>query len=161
MTRDSVLAVADRVTAELLVRASGEPLGRLPELRTERIEVLRTYLAGRLAYVRGPTELAATRFAQAAAADSSFPYAPLGLAMARGLAADDSLARATRSRLSPADQLFLQALVSVRPDPASEAEVIRGWENAVQNGAGYPEAWFKLSEELFHRGPRNRTRAAG
>jgi hypothetical protein len=154
VTRDSLLAAADRLTAELLVRASGEPLARLPELRTERIEVLRSYLAGRLAYVRGQTELAVTRFAEAAAADSGFPYARLGLAMARGLAADDSLARATRDRLSPADQLFLQALVGVRyPDPASEAEVIRGWENAVQNGAGYPEAWFKLSEELFHRGP--------
>ena len=152
--RDSLLSAADRVTAELLVRAAGEPLGRLPELRGERIEILRTYLAGRLAYVRGQTALAATRFAEAAAADPSFPYAPLGLALVRGLEGDDSLARAMRGRLSPADQLFLTALVGVRyPEPAPEAEVIRAWEDAVLNGAGYPESWFKLSEELFHRGP--------
>ena len=153
MPRDSLLAAADRVTAELLVRASGEPLGRLPDLRTERIEVLRPYLEGRLAYVRGQTALAATRFAEAAAADSAFPYPALGLAMVRGTPGDDSLARATRDRLSASDQLFLTALVGVRyPDPAPEADVVRAWEDAVQNGAGYPESWFKLAEELFHRG---------
>jgi serine/threonine-protein kinase len=154
VARDSLLAAADRVTADILVRASGEPLGRLPALREERIEVLRTYLAGRLAYVRGQTALAIARFSEAAAADPSFPYAPLGLSLVRGLEADDSAARAMRGRLSPADQLFLTALASVRyPDPAPEADVVRVWEDAVQHGAGYPESWFKLSEELFHRGP--------
>jgi serine/threonine-protein kinase len=151
---DSLQAAADRVTAQLLVRASGEPDARVAALTAEPIEVLRTYLDGRLAYIRGQPTRAAARFAEAQAADSAFAYAPLALALVRGSATDDSLANAVRNRLSPADQRFLTALIGVRfPRPTPAVEILRAWEDAVQNGADYPEAWFKMSEELFHRGP--------
>jgi serine/threonine-protein kinase len=151
---DSLQAAADRVTAQLLVRAAGEPEARIAGLTAEPIEVLRSYLDGRLAYIRGQPARAAARFAQAQAADSAFAYAPLALALVRGSATDDSMANAVRSRLSPADQRFLTALIGVRfPRPTPAVEIVRAWEDAVQNGADYPEAWFKMSEELFHRGP--------
>jgi serine/threonine-protein kinase len=152
--RDSLLPVVDRLTAELLSRAAGEPLARLPDLRAERIDVLRTYLAGRLAYIRGQSALAATRFAQAQAADSTFPYPALGLALVRGLEGDVALAYATRNRLSEPDRRYLRALIGVGyPRPTAAVDIVRTWEDAVQNGAGYPESWFKMAEELYHRGP--------
>ena len=153
-SRDSLLPVVDRLTAELLSRAAGEPPGRLPDLRAERIDVLRTYLAGRLAYIRGQSALAATRFAQAQAADSSFPYPALGLALVGGVERGVALAYATRDRLSEADRRYLRALIGVGyPQPTAAVDIVRTWEDAVQNGAGYPESWFKLAEELYHRGP--------
>jgi TolB-like protein len=152
--RDSLLPVVDRLTAELLSRAAGEPLVRLPDLRTERIDVLRMYLAGRLAYIRGQPSLAATHFAQAQAADSGFPYPALGLALVRGLAEDVALAYATRDRLREPDRRFLRALIGIGyPEPTAAVNIVRTWEDAVQNGAGYPESWFKMAEELYHRGP--------
>jgi len=152
--RDSLLPAVDRLAAELLSRAAGEPAVRLPDLRSERIDVLRTYLAGRLAYVRGQFALAVTHFAQAQAADSSFPFPALGLALTRGTEKDVALAAATRDRLSDPDRRYLRALIGVGyPQPTAAVDIVRTWEDAVQNGAGYPESWFKMAEELYHRGP--------
>jgi serine/threonine-protein kinase len=152
--RDSLLPAVDRLSAELLSRAAGEPLVRLPDLRAERIDVLRMYLAGRLAYIRGQFALAANHFAQAQAADSSFPYPALGLALVRGVERDVALAYAARDRLREPDRRYLRALIGIGyPEPTAAVDIVRTWEDAVQNGAGYPESWFKMAEELYHRGP--------
>ena len=81
---DSLLALLDRLAAELLVRQEGEREDRVDLLSRTPLPALRAYLAGRMAYRRGENDEAVSDYARALDLDSTFTLAGLELAAATG-----------------------------------------------------------------------------
>ena len=75
---DSLQALVDRLTAELLTRRAGEA-ERLANLTSTSLGALRAYLDGQANYRRGRWEAAATAFNTALDADTTFAAAALGV----------------------------------------------------------------------------------
>ncbi len=158
--QDSLVPLLNRLATELLVRSAGEPAERLPVLLATDLSAVRAYLSGQEAFAHGSFSLAAKRFGDALAIDSTFTLAALGLATTGGFVNDTlqvlglTRAWATRSRLGPSDQTYLVALGGPRfPRPSTAAEELRAAEVAVRTAPDQMERWYQLGEKLFHAGP--------
>ncbi|MEP6574790.1 MAG: hypothetical protein ABJD11_18975, partial [Gemmatimonadota bacterium] len=152
---DSLDPLLDRLTAELLARASGAREDEVRSLSLAPLPALRSYLAGRRAFAHGEFSLAARRYVDAVRFDSTFVQAALGMVATRTFVSDtalergDTLAILSRGRLLPADQSYLDALRWQAPGDSS----LKLWETAVRVAPDRMERWYGLGEVLFHQGP--------
>ncbi len=172
---DSLAALIDRLTAQLLARGAGEAEQRLPSLTTASLPALRAYLDGQAAYRRGRYGEANQHFEEALRLDSSFALAAIGLTSASGWtggAGTDRglrLAWAARDRLSERDRTILLAIAGPHyPAPSSELESLAAWERVVAAVPDAVDSWYWLGDEYFHWGSvlgladgRQRAAAAG
>jgi tRNA A-37 threonylcarbamoyl transferase component Bud32/tetratricopeptide (TPR) repeat protein len=158
---DSVPALVDRLTAELLAGEAGRT-----ELATlTSLPALRAYFDGQRSYRLGRWADALRAFSKSIRADSTFALSAMGLFSASqwlvaGLWPEGTapgrapeLAWAHRDRLSPRDRSLLLAQLGPRyPDGSSLAEFIAAREQAVAAAPDRPEAWYELGDEIFHFG---------
>ncbi|MEP7325485.1 MAG: serine/threonine-protein kinase, partial [Gemmatimonadota bacterium] len=152
--RDSLLALADRLTATLLVEGSGLPREHAEALLRLDLPVLRKYLAARAMYFRGRLGAALGLYREVLSADSTCYPAAFGLSITG--ANDDGLrlVGAQRSRLAPADLAYFNALSWPRiPGRSGFRDQIAGWDDAVDKAADRPEEWFQYGIALFSHGP--------
>jgi len=156
---DSLTGLIDRMAAELLIGASGEPTQRLADLASASLPALRAYLAGREAYRRGAYGEAVRHLETATTLDTAFALAWLKLADAQdwaalggsGMAAPRAVA--LRSRLTPRDAAYLDALIGRTYPPAeTPAQRLAAWERVVEVSPYLAEGWYGLGDMLFHYG---------
>lgn len=160
---DSLHALLDRLTGELLARRAGVLDERMLTL-SPSLEAIRAYLDGRTDYRSGRFESAARHFARAVEIDSSFVLAASGATNAlvwiekisspRFVRAAE-LAWDGRDRLPPRDRLLAMVLTSEADlVPISRAEMIQLLEDALAAFPDQPEAWYWLGDSYFHWGDR-------
>jgi TolB-like protein len=157
---DSVMALIDRVVAELLVRDAGEEPRRLETLTSTSLVAVRAYLAGQASYRRAQFGDAARHFATAVAEDSTFALAALYLSLAKGwdgYGPDYELGRRLaweqRDRLGERDRKLLLAHAHpTYPDPAPPRLQIRAYEELLTVASDNAEAWYGYGDILFHQG---------
>ena len=156
---DSLAALIDRLTAQLLARGAGETEQRLPSLTTTSLPALRVYLDGQGEYRRGRYAEAVRHFEEALRLDSAFALAAIGLTSASGwigataYSRGIALAWAARDRLSERDRTILAAIAGPHyPDPSSELERLAARERAVAAIPDGADAWYWFGDQYFHWG---------
>lgn len=156
---DSLPALVDRLAAKLVSLGAGENQERVSALADVPLTALRHYLTAQSAYRRGHYSEAVHGFEQALQIDSTFALAALGLASTAGWSANNlmpdalRLAHASRSRLSPQDRAYLDALGGPDfPLQSSGIALIEAAERAVRVAPDRTEAWYMLGDNLFHWG---------
>jgi eukaryotic-like serine/threonine-protein kinase len=145
---DSLTSLIDRLAAQLLGRAAGEPEQRLPALAATPPAALRAYLDGWTLF-RRRSRHAVGSFQTAIATDSSFALAALGAARAifdgellRG-APEAQLAWRLRDRLTPGDRAYLTAFLGPRyPEASTPQEYHDAVKRAVQLNPSNGDAWM-------------------
>ena len=155
---DSIVAIVDRLAAQLLAAWSGETGRRLAALAGSSPEALRPYLLGVAAYRRGYYPAAQAHFNHALDLDSTLVLAALGLAnadlWAGGSDRGVKLAWAARDRLSPDERALVLALGAdvILPQRTSGRAVLALRERAVEAAPDRAEAWFLFGDQLHHDG---------
>jgi serine/threonine-protein kinase len=158
--KDSLFAMIDRLTAQLLALGAGASSAQLSALTTTNLDALRAYLDGVAAYRRGAFQNATPLLTRAVELDSTFALALSALIEADGwhpattdMKRIQRLAWQYRDRLNPQDQLFLSLrLGSTYPKPPSWTVRIADAEHAVQVMPESADAWYNLGDVLFHFG---------
>jgi tetratricopeptide (TPR) repeat protein len=157
---DSLGAMIDRLTGELLAREAGEATQRVAALTSTSLPALRAYLQGQAAYRRGGYKEAVDWFDRALEQDSMFALAALGLVSAGVWEGPATFIPAFRTasrlqeRLSSRDRVLLAAFVGPRYGvPYPFVEQMAGWERAAEVLRDSPETWYQLGDVLFHRAP--------
>lgn len=158
--KDSLFAMIDRLTAQLLALGAGASAAQLSALTTTNLDALRAYLDGVAAYRRGAFQNATPLLSRAVELDSTFALALSALVEADGWhpATTDmrrirGLAWQYRDRLNPQDQLFLSLRLGSRyPRQTPWTERIADAEHAVQVIPESADAWYYLGDDLFHFG---------
>jgi serine/threonine-protein kinase len=159
---DSLHALIDTLTAQLLTLQAEEYHDRLGTLTSYSVSALRAYLDGQVAYRNGAYNEAISHYAAALRHDSTFALAALGFAGAWGwteprVSGDAQALRLAwkyRDRLNERDAAVLTARAGPRyPFPPSTAEALAAWERAVELAPDRAEAWYELGDNLFHWGP--------
>jgi tetratricopeptide (TPR) repeat protein len=157
-----VLTLVDQLAAQLLVGspgATGERLSQIAALTTTSLPALKAYLRGTRLLWNAEFAEAGDALREAVREDSTFALAWYQLSVAAdwmlrpdiGLNAAEQAVR-FGDRLSERDRRLLQALSTVRSGRALEAErLYRAIINTYPRDA---EAWYQLSEVLFHFVPR-------
>jgi tetratricopeptide (TPR) repeat protein len=158
---DSLPALVDRLTAELL---AGEA-GRTELASVTSLAALRPYFDGQRAYRLGHVADAMKAFNQALRADSTFALPAIGLFAASQWLIDKywppgtdieravAIAWASRDRLSARDRALLLAYLGPRyPQPSSLTDFIAAREEAVAAAPDNPDLWYLLGDEYFHFG---------
>ena len=155
---DSLPALLDRLTAQLLTAQSGNAGIETGGLSTS-LPALQAYLDGVAAYRRGRYLDAGRALNRALDADSIFAAAAFMLTEAAGWDDVAGVERANRllvtfqERLSPRDRLlFLAANGPHYPRPASGAELVAAAERAVAAYPDQPDAWYHLGDWYYHFG---------
>lgn len=153
---DSLLALVDRLAAQLLGVGAGIEASRLASFTSTSLPAVRAFLAGRTAFRTGRKEEAQRRFLEAVELDSNFALAGLDLHRTTVWVADEALrdlgirrALAGRDRLGPADRALLD-LETSNYDNAPE-EFAR-WNAVVAAYPDRPETWYGLGDQYYHRG---------
>jgi tetratricopeptide (TPR) repeat protein len=159
---DSVLTLVDQLAAQLLVEApagAGERLTRIAAVTTTSLPALKAYLRGTKLLWNGRFAEAGDALREAVREDSTFALAWYQLSVAadwmlRADIAREAADQAVRfsDRLPERDRRLLEALRIVRLGRATEAEA--RYRAIVSTYPGDVEAWYQLSEVLFHFGPR-------
>ncbi|HEY0997020.1 MAG TPA: BTAD domain-containing putative transcriptional regulator [Gemmatimonadaceae bacterium] len=169
-TGDSLFAMADLLTAQLLAQRPAGPaeqLQRVAAVTTPSLPALKAYLQGEEQYRTGRYAAAYESFQHALADDSAFALAHYRLAKTAtwaGIWSWDSIVvgsgRAVRHerRLARRQRLLVEAFDAWMRGDADGAEwryrqVVASWPDDV-------EAWYELGEVLFHGNPL-RGRPAG
>jgi tetratricopeptide (TPR) repeat protein len=159
---DSVPALVDRLTAQLLAGESGRT--ELASLTS--LPALRAYFDGQRAYRLGRWADALQAFWKATQTDSTFALAAMGFFSAslwtdgRLPAGTDpgravALAWANRARLSARDRALLLAQIGPRyPAPTPESEFLAARQRGVAADPDSPEMWYELGDEYFHFGAK-------
>jgi tetratricopeptide (TPR) repeat protein len=156
-TPDSLPALVDRLTAQLLARGAGYGDQRLADLTSASLPALRAYLEGQSAYRHGHYREARDRFERALETDSAFTLAVLSLAATElwlgGSPRAGSAAWSGRHRLGPRDRALAIAFAGTRfPSPTPLAEDLDAWLRAVEAAPERVEAWFFAGDRYFHFG---------
>ncbi len=154
---DSLSALVDRLTAQLLSLQVGTEAARLSSLTSTSLPAVRAYLAGRAAFRTGRFREGYNHFRDATLLDSTFALAALELLHAAKWVDRDSedaqralrLALAGRTRLVPADRALLSTLAH-RWLPS--AELIGGWRAATVAYPDRAEFWYGLGDAYYHFG---------
>jgi DNA-binding SARP family transcriptional activator/Tfp pilus assembly protein PilF len=167
-----LFGMVDRLTAQLLAGAPGQPrerLARVAATTTGSLEALKSYLVGERELRAGRYVAAMDAFGGAVALDSSFALAHYRLSIAADGAAQDSVARRAAEsaarfggRLPDHDRLLVAALAALRRGRHSEAE--RLYRQVVVDYPDDLEAWLQLGQLLFQANPlrgRSSTEARG
>jgi DNA-binding SARP family transcriptional activator/TolB-like protein len=152
---DSLLALVDRLAAQLLVGQSVAPTDGTPGVLAARpLAAIEPYLRGRAAYRRGEWSAAATHFQHALETDSTFAQAALGLALAENFGGNTArwnwamnTLQAQQGQLDRAEFLMWDALIgralSRRKAAWTEVAVLR---------PDQPEGWYELGDVEYHWG---------
>lgn len=158
----SIPATIDSLAAELMARAAGEPLDRLPDLTRRPLPALRSYLAAQVSYRTGGYARAESLFAKALGLDSSFALAGLGLVLANswttinehyGIGRDAAL-RGMKT-LGQRDRLFINAFFAPDPSlgqPRPAPVYLQAWEDVVHKYPDFAEAWYHVGDRYYHFG---------
>ncbi|HUH14100.1 MAG TPA: hypothetical protein VMK65_13380, partial [Longimicrobiales bacterium] len=159
---DSLLAVVDRLAAEILLLEAGESEHRLEHLTSRSLPAVRAYLDGRAAYRHGRYEEAIEAFGAALERDSTFALAGLGLGEAAAWTAGNAEERRTalgiawrhRDRLGERDRAYLRVIAALAgiPEPVAGAELLRLATEVRDLIPDRPEAWLHVGDRLFHQG---------
>ncbi|NIN72431.1 MAG: hypothetical protein GTO46_11050 [Gemmatimonadetes bacterium] len=154
---DSLTALVDGLTAQLLARGAGESRQRLAALTSTSLPALRAYLDGQATYRSGRFVDAERLFREAVDLDPGFSLAALGLVSARYWTENQfsreaiSIAWAHRERLSERDRALLVALAGPNfPQASPYAETFAALQRAVDSAPDRPEAWYWLGESYYH-----------
>ncbi len=155
---DSLLALVDRLTAQLLAGEAGST--ELASLTS--LPALRAYFDGQRAYRLGHWSAAMRAYDEALRADSTFGLAALGVYSARlwGMSVSgidveraQRLAWAYRERLSARDRTLVRAVLGPNyPGPSTEADFLKVRKEATATVPDSPEMWYELGDEYFHFG---------
>ena len=160
---DSLFALVDKLSVQLLASSAGEPGQRVADLASASIPAVRAYLVGRAASRRGENARAIRAFSAALEIDSTFALAALGMAssgawsqqagqsqaLRRGLRTGYAL----RTRLSRRDQLLFEAWVHPsEPAAHTAARQLAGWLRAAEAAPESPEAQYEYGDRLYHSG---------
>ncbi len=161
---DSVLALVDQLSIEILRAALGSEDGDLPDVdlaraTTTSLPALKAYLEGEVLFRRGDFEAAIPAYERAVEADSTFAMANWRLATAYGWAesitselGEGAIDRAVRH----ADRLPEHEAVLLRADYAlthGSLDGIEPLEREVRRRPDDVEGWYLLGETYFHLGP--------
>ena len=157
---DSLSALVNQISTQLMTRTSGEAAGRMTNLSSTSLPALRAYLDGQARLRRGDARNAAIDFDRALKEDSTFALAGLGLRLATGWYGDPvlgnrgiAIAWKERARLSPRDQSLLAALAGPRyPARSSDGEVYKAREQYLSLAPDNAEAWYLFADHIFHTG---------
>jgi hypothetical protein len=157
---DSVLAVVDRLVADLLVRSkSGAARPDLRSLTTTSLSALRAFLDGQVAYRGARYQSALRHFESALALDSTFALAAIGYFKAVGWGAEGDQARGVRiawnnrERLGPRDRALLDNYTGPRyPAQNFSRSNIQAAERLVQLAPDDAEAHQEYGDALYHFG---------
>jgi tetratricopeptide (TPR) repeat protein len=157
---DSLTALVDGLTAQLLARGAGESGQRLASLTSTSLPALRAYLEGQATYRSGRYVDAERLFREAIDLDPSFALAALGLVSARHWTRNGfdreaiSIAWSHRQRLSERDAALLTAMAGPNfPQGSPYAEMFAAFLRAVDSAPDRPEAWYWLGESYYHNAP--------
>ncbi len=154
---DSLQALVDQLTAQLIARDAGEREDRLSALTSTSLPALREYLMGQADYRRGLYREASDRFARAMDLDSTFALAGLGFVRARAWMTGTpnepgySLAWRYRDRLSKRDRMQTFLFDSL-PEPPPYKERFAKRDEVVAALPDQPEAWHALADGQYHYG---------
>ena len=157
---DTLPALIDNLTAQLLSLAAGESKHRLSSLTSTSLDAVKEYLVGQSHFRQAKFTTAATHFDNAVEMDSTFALAALGLRLASGwgavqgknLARSSRLVRAYRDRLAPGDRDFALAMVGASDQPRSYRQVLDDWNRVVTLYPDRAEAWFQQADVMVHYG---------
>jgi len=157
---DSLTALVDQLTAQLLAQEAGEAPQRLAALTSTSLPALRAYLEGQATYRQGRYLEAEQRFRAALEIDSTFALAALGYVAARYWTVNGfdpeglRLAWTHRERLSERDRALLIGLVGPDyPRTSAAREILEAMQRAVESSPDRPEGWYWLGEQYYHTGP--------
>lgn len=158
--KDSLFAMVDRLTAQLLALGAGATQQQLSALTTVNLEALRAYLEGQAAHRRGAFVHATQSLQRAVQLDSTFALALSELIESHGWspAATDMqrvrrLAWQYRDRLNTRDQMMLSSRLGSRyPRATRWTERIADRERATAAMPESPQVWYHLGDALFHYG---------
>ena len=160
---DSLFALVDKLSLELLARSAGESARRVADLASTSIPAVRAYLVGRAALRRGERAVAIRSFTDALELDTTFALAALGMASSGAWSQQAGQSQAVRrglrtgyalrDRLSHRDQLLFAAWV-LSSDPTTHTSVqqLAGWQRAIEVAPENPEAQYEYGDRLYHAG---------
>jgi DNA-binding SARP family transcriptional activator len=153
---DSLLALVDRLAAQLLGLGAGIEASRLASFTSTSLPAVRAFLAGRTAFRAGRKEEARRRFLEAVELDSNFTLAALDLYrtmiwVSSKPERDIVIRRAIagRDRLSPADRAWLD--VEAHSFTNAPEEFAR-YNVLVAAYPDRPETWYGLGDQYYHNG---------
>ncbi|MBI4541115.1 MAG: tetratricopeptide repeat protein [Gemmatimonadetes bacterium] len=160
-TPDSVLALVDRVSVEVLrvILQAGEgalPRVDLASVTTTSVPPLEAFLEGEVHHRRADFKAAIAAYTRAVEADSTFALACFQLAQAHGWAetfaselSRQALERATRWRekLPPRKATLLTAY---RAFQSFSMEAVDSLRDAVLRYPDDPEVWYRLGDTYYH-----------
>lgn len=158
--KDSLFAMVDRLTAQLLALGAGATQQQLSALTTVDLEALRAYLEGQAAYRRGAFSHATQSLVRSVQLDSTFALALSALVEASGwspaaieMGRVRRLAWQYRDRLNARDQMMLSVRLGSRfPRETPWTERIADIERATVAMPESPQIWYNLGDALFHYG---------
>ena len=163
---DSIFALVDRLTLEILRLIPRGEAGELPPVDLARVSTaslpaLKSYLEGEVLFRRSQFQRAAEAYASAGEADSSFALARFRLALSQ------EWSWRVNTELNPEPPLtelvpFLDRL------PVHQATIVRAWqladldiregrellEREVRRHPDDAETWYELGELYHHAGPQ-------
>jgi DNA-binding SARP family transcriptional activator len=153
---DSLLALVDRLAAQLLGLGAGIEASRLASFTTTSLPAVRAFLAGRTAFRAGRKDQAQRHFLEAVELDSNFTLAALDLVrttiwVPAGPEGDLGVRRALagRDRLSPADRAWLDVQTA---NTTNAPEEFARWNVVVAAYPDRPETWYGLGDTYYHWG---------
>lgn len=157
---DSIPAMVDRLTAELLTRRAGEGEQRLTALMSTSLPALRSYLDGQANFRRGRWAAASGAFNAAVDADTNFALAALGVLEVRGWFPESRdvrrsamLAWRKRDQFSARDRAQLAVLLGPNfPKISTIADRGAAAERYAALAPDSPRAWYQLGDWYFHYG---------
>lgn len=158
---DTLTALIDHLTAELLTLRAGEESQRLANLTSTSLPALRAYLDGQRAYRAGQFGAAMRAFSHALAQDSTFALAAMGHILATGWGElpsegdgpSERILLRHRDRLGLADRAIARAIVGdSMPDHRSVRARLDSWEAAVTAAPDRADAWFIYGDQYMHYG---------
>jgi DNA-binding SARP family transcriptional activator len=160
----ALFELVDTLALQLLAGLHPGPADRMVRLAvatSPSLPALKAYLEGESAFRRGNYGAAVAAFERAVAEDTMFALAHYRYAVAaewageaRPAVMEGAIARARRhgSRLPDRDRRFLDAFAAYHDGRAAEAEA--GYWAILESHPDDVDAWFALSEVLFHAAPR-------
>jgi class 3 adenylate cyclase/tetratricopeptide (TPR) repeat protein len=160
---DSVFALVDRLSIEVLRAILRREAGELPSVDLARVTTtslpaLKAYLEGEIHYRRSDFDAAIPAYERAVESDSTFALANARLTEAYGWAeaiqsdlGEEAIERAARfaDRLPERDAILVRASWALTHGSLDGVESLR---EAVRRYPDDPEAWYLLGDTYFHLG---------
>jgi DNA-binding SARP family transcriptional activator len=152
---DSLLALVDRLAAQLLVGQVAAPAdGASSVLAARPLAAIEPYLRGHAAYRRGEWTTAAAHFQHALETDSTFAQAALGLALAENFGGNTArwnwamnTLQAQQGQLDRVEFLMWDALIG-----RALARRKAAWTEVTVLRPDQPEGWYELGDVEYHWG---------